>query len=144
MTPTSFPYFDGTFVRTAPDNADGSHNIAGFIFRFPGHGSFDPTGKVEGPTPEQEQEHNRNLDRAQLDAYAQKGRGIFYLTKQDGEHTVTTWAGTWKRRALHVSKGRHNIARTQYTVTFTGPDGKPWTGRQYGENTQILRARRMK
>lgn len=144
MNAQTFPTFDGTFVRTAPDNPDGSHNIAGYIFRFDGHGSFDPAGRLDGVTPDQEKAHNDNLAAADLKATAERGQGLFYLTGNEREgYKVSQWTGAWKVGAT-VYKGRHNIARVQRAVYFTGPDGKPWYGRQYGDNGQSFMGRRLK
>lgn len=59
------------------------------------------------------------------------------------EGTVTNWPGTLKFRC-HTRVGRHNIARYRYDVWFTGPDGEPWHGVTYGDNTQICHCRRIK
>lgn len=57
---------------------------------------------------------------------------------------LTNWPGTLKIPVGSAQKGRHNIAGSRYSVWFTGPDGKPWFGVQYGENTQICHVRRLK
>lgn len=56
---------------------------------------------------------------------------------------LTDWPGGLEFAVKYMSKGAHNMARTRYDVTFTGPDGKPWRGTQYGENTQICHCRRL-
>jgi len=134
---TNLPRFDGAFIRTGPAT------IAGYIFRFQ-HAAFDPNGKVDGITPEQERIHNDNLAAADLRATAERGAGLFYLSgnERDG-YTVGQWTGAWKVSA-YVRKGRHNIARVQRSIYFTGPDGKPWHGRMYGDNTQAFQGKRSK
>lgn len=57
-------------------------------------------------------------------------------------HRVTNWPGTLSI-PCQVRRGRHNIARVRYDVWFKGPDGKPWHGVQYGDNTQICRCKRI-
>jgi hypothetical protein len=83
------------------------------------------------------------------------GRALLYLTQEwcavyadvgparSRCNYVSNWPGTLKMRA-YVRKGRHNIARTRYDAWFTGPDGAKWHGVQYGENTQVVRCRRLK
>ena len=86
----------------------------------------------------------------------QTGRAILYLSEvkepkfggvnnvTGGRHwKISNWPGTLSFPA-YVSTGRHNIARTRYDARFTGPDGKKWWGVQYGENTQIIRCKRLK
>ncbi len=83
-------------------------------------------------------------DRIQM---VQTGRITLYLTRPGiGSGQVANWPGT-----LHfpvhqgaIKTGRHNIAGKRYDVWFTGPDGKPWHGVQYGDNTQICHCRRVK
>lgn len=144
MATQAFPHFDGTFIRTGPDNPDGSHNIAGYIFRFGDRGAFDPSGKVDGVTAEQERMHNENLAAADLKATAERGAGLFYLVgnKREG-YRVQQWTGAWSTPA-YVSEGRHNIAGVQRSVCFRGPDGKAWHGRQYGNNGQNFNGKRSK
>lgn len=79
-------------------------------------------------------------DRAQMMA---TGKATLYLTGKPGAWSVSNWPGTLRLRAT-VRKGRHNIARTRYDAWFTGPDGLPWHGVTYGENTQICHCRRLK
>ena len=45
----------------------------------------------------------------------------------------------------HVELEKRNPAgRVRYDVIFTGPDGRPWRGTTYGDNTQICHVRRLK
>lgn len=81
-------------------------------------------------------------DAAQM---TQTGRATLYLTGRQGEpREVTNWPGSLRFKARYVRVGRHNIARTQTSFEFTGPDGARWTGRQYGDNSQIATCRRAK
>ena len=56
---------------------------------------------------------------------------------------VSNWPGTLEFPCT-TTVGRHNIARTRYDAWFTGPDGKPWHGVTYGDNTQICHCKRLK
>ncbi len=73
------------------------------------------------------------------------GKTILYLSHKRGETRgeVTNWPGTL-RLTGYVRQGRHNMAGRRYDVWFTGPDGLPWHGVQYGDNTQICHCRRVK
>lgn len=71
------------------------------------------------------------------------GRAVLYLTKDGNAWRVSDWSGKLSFPVRTISKGAHNMARTRYDVAFTGPDGKPWRGTQYGENTQICHCRRL-
>jgi hypothetical protein len=77
------------------------------------------------------------------------GDAVLYLTGGlpavyqfcDGE--ITDWPGKLRFKC-RVKAGRHNMARVRYDAWFTGPDGKPWHGVQYGNNTQIIHCKRVK
>lgn len=69
------------------------------------------------------------------------GVGNFYLVRREQAWRVTNWTGSFDVPA-YVATGRHNIARVQRSVTFTGPDGHKWHGRQYGDNGQNFTAKR--
>lgn len=85
------------------------------------------------------------------------GRATLYLTQPEhsgpslrldsygpsGHAQVTNWPGTMRLNA-YVRRGFHNIARYRYDAWFTGPDGKPWHGVTYGDNTQICHCKRLK
>ena len=83
------------------------------------------------------------------DLLVREGKGYLYLTSRtmkpgnfcDGE--VGNWPGgiSFKCR---VKSSFHNIAGVRYDVWFTGPDGQPWWGVQYGNMTQVCRVRRVK
>ena len=91
-------------------------------------------------------------DRADM---IQHGDAVLYLTHKpfgtpeiarldtwrDG--TISNWPGSLKM-PCRVKRGAHNIARYRYDAWFTGPDGKPWHGVQYGDNTQIVHCKRLK
>jgi hypothetical protein len=78
----------------------------------------------------------------------QTGRATLYLVDSQASvgraFTVQNWSGSLCFPVTYCRKGAHNMARTRYDVWFTGPDGKPWYGVQYGDNTQILHCRRVK
>ena len=83
------------------------------------------------------------LDRERM---TRDGRATLYLTRGESGAgaELTNWPGTLRFAVSYVRKGRHNIARVRYDVRFTGPDGRPWVGTQYGDNTQICHCRRVK
>lgn len=66
------------------------------------------------------------------------------VTDKNNKLEVINWPGTLRFPVVSSRKGKHNIARTQTTVYFRGPNGMNWIGRQYGENTQICHCRRIK
>lgn len=77
------------------------------------------------------------------------GRAVLYLTHgaisraypyADGQ--VSNWPGTLKI-AARVKRGAHNIARYRYDAWFTF-DGAQWHGVQIGDNSQIIRCKRLK
>ena len=97
-----------------------------------------------------------NLDTA---AMIETGRATLYLTLDKeraaagyprregwhyGQHELTNWPGTLRLRSGAVKRGRHNIAGSRWDIWFNGPDGTPWHGVQYGENTQICHCKRVK
>ena len=67
------------------------------------------------------------------------GRATLYLSG----NKIADWPGTLSF-PCRVKRGAHNIARYRYDAWFTGPDGKPWHGVQYGDNTQIIHCRRVR
>ena len=73
-------------------------------------------------------------------AMNETGRATLYLTDKG----VVNWPGSLSFSVTRRRKGQHNIARTREDVWFTGPDGAPWHGVQYGKNTQICHCRRIK
>lgn len=72
-----------------------------------------------------------------------EGQALRDAARTTAVWSLTDWAGRLSFPVTSISKGRHNMAGTRYDVTFTGPDGKPWRGTQYGENTQICHCRRL-
>lgn len=77
------------------------------------------------------------------------GKAVLYLTH--GEFTpgcsytkgkITNWPGTLSL-PCGVKRGAHNIARYRYDAWFTF-DGARWHGVQIGDNTQIIRCKRLK
>lgn len=80
------------------------------------------------------------MDKTQM---RETGRIGLYLTKPDGQsYKVTNWPATLEFVPLHVSKGRHNIAGSQYRFRFEF-EGEMWCGCVYGESTQLAHCRRM-
>ena len=68
------------------------------------------------------------------------GKIALYLTDEG----VTNWPASLVFPVRYRRIGRHNWAGKRYDVWFTGPDGKPWHGTQYGDNTQIIHCKRVK
>lgn len=64
-------------------------------------------------------------------------------TKTSEVMEVTNWPGTLRFPVWQLRRGRHNIARVQYTVYFYDGENVLWTGRQYGDMTQIVRCKRL-
>lgn len=115
----------------------------GYLFDAKDKGIFSPNvGRVEY-TPEDAAEHNELLAEMELSAIRATGRAVLYLTGKPGEYEVTNWVGSMRLKPWRVRKGRHNIAGTRYDVWFN-LDGATWHGVQYGENTQIVRCKRLK
>lgn len=72
-------------------------------------------------------------DSKELDELKPKEKLLLYW---DGTE-VTNWPGSLRITPTGTHVGRHNIARTQTTVYFKH-HGNHFTGRQYGDNSQIL------
>lgn len=76
---------------------------------------------------------------------SETGKAVLYLSMdrsdaRDG--TISNWPGTLKIKA-GVKRGAHNIARYRYDAWFKFK-GENWHGVQIGENTQIIRCKRVK
>lgn len=79
-------------------------------------------------------------------AMVETGRATLYLArKYPGKYHVANWTGSLSFDVLGgtPSKGRHNIARVQYSARFVGPDGATWSARSYGDNNEIAHCRRL-
>lgn len=61
-----------------------------------------------------------------------------------GDGRIINWPGSLEFKERDMKVSRHNIARVRYSVWFNGPDGSPWYGVQYGDNTQLLHCRKLK
>ena len=72
------------------------------------------------------------------------GKAVLYLSMERGAKvgTVSNWPGTLSAFAT-VKRGAHNIARYRYDAWFKFK-GENWHGVQIGENTQIIRCKRVK
>jgi hypothetical protein len=81
------------------------------------------------------------------------GKAVLYLTcpqqrvcglpARQEPAKVSNWPGSLSFPVAYVRVGRHNVAGKRYDIRFTGPDGKPWVGVVYGDNTQICHCRRV-
>jgi len=135
----------GLFVMDLPD---GTVQAVGYIIDFPGHGAFDPNGKLVSLRQEEIATHNRLLAEAEMEALKKNGRGILYLTcvktDCDQHYDVHDWMGNIVYRNASISKSFHNFCgrngRTDVWFTF---DGSRWHGVNIGDN-QILRVKRLK
>lgn len=66
------------------------------------------------------------------------GKAVLYLSNG----VITNWPETLRINA-RVQRSRHNVARYRYDAWFKF-SGENWHGVQYGENTQIIRCKRVK
>jgi len=81
-----------------------------------------------------------NEERANLNPYGYRGENYREAYR---EHFVSNWPNTLKIKVHWPVKGKHNIARTRYSVRFTYA-GNHYSGIQYGDFTQICHIRRVK
>lgn len=72
------------------------------------------------------------------------GIGEPFGLETPGPEELTNWPGSLTFPIERWRKGRHNLGGVRYDVWFTGPDGAPWWGTCYGENTQLTHCRRIK
>ena len=127
-----------------------ARHIAGLHFKCSDCGKVKPVQTEGGTGYGYYPENNRPICYAccairDKESMMETGRGLLYLVGEwPLEIEVVNWPGTLRFKPHYWRKGSHNIARTRYDVWFTGPDGKPWHGTQYGEMTQICRCRRIK
>lgn len=75
------------------------------------------------------------------------GKIYLYLVEGSDENTrrkyfVTNWTGMLRLPVYAVTKGRHNIARTQTRFRFMF-EGAEWAGVQYGEHTQVAHCKKL-
>lgn len=128
--------------------------MTGYVINFPGHGLFDPDGKVEGMTQDQVANHNRMLAEAEVDQAKKTGKGIFYLTwtqnpndKIPGikRYYVGTWDGSHKWNC-YVKCSHHNFAgrdgRRDVWFNLEQEPGYLWHGVNIGNN-DIVRCKRL-
>ena len=66
----------------------------------------------------------------------------YYLSKKNGNYTVTNWPGTM-RINVHCSEGFHNIAGVRRDVHFSYKGHNFW-GVQYGDDSEICYIKRIK
>lgn len=80
----------------------------------------------------------------QRDEMIRTGTINLYLVRNiAGKDEVTDWTGKLRFDAGPIRVGRHNFAGRRYDTWFTGPDGRTWWGVQYGDNSQVIRCRRI-
>lgn len=74
---------------------------------------------------------------------AATGKVVLYFTRtKNGDNSISNWSGTLKFLPGAVRVGRHNMARVQRTVYF-GAFGELWSGRVVGDNSELMRCRRL-
>lgn len=73
-----------------------------------------------------------------------KGSAALYLTiVDDSKAYVSNFFGTIVFPVTKISKGKHNIAKTQTNIRFIGPDNVEWYGTNYGDETQVVHCARL-
>ena len=131
------------------------HTVCGYIFNFPGHGCFSPgtrvmvedetyLGKTREATSEEIKTHNRLLGEMELASLKKEGKGVLYLSEENGKHSVATWSGIGRVSCHHARKSWHNMAgRDGRTDVWFSMDGSLWHGVNIGDS-QICRVKRCK
>lgn len=111
----------------------------GYIFKFDGHGSFDPDGKIKGEMSQEEiKAHNAKLAQAEAYAMIDEGKGTLYLS----DNKAGSWDGSISYPVRNVRKSRNNFGAERTDVDFY-ITGRRWHGVNLGDN-QILRVKRCK
>lgn len=119
----------------------------GYIVSFGERGTFDPSGKVDGLTPEQIEQHNSLLSQMEWDAMLACGEGILYITEErissdTIRRYVSQWNGDHKRGIGIPSYSFHNFVGPNGRRDYHFPlDGSWWHGVNIGDS-QILRVKR--
>jgi hypothetical protein len=118
----------------------------GYIFKFEGHGVFDPDGKIEEPLSDLDIiNHNTKLAIMEVESALKTGKALLYLYRDRTQsYSVGTWDGTYKFPCLKGKTSWHN---------FAGKDGRLdlwikikdqcWHGVNIGDN-DIVYAKRIK
>jgi hypothetical protein len=70
----------------------------------------------------------------------ERNKGRIYLQNW----TISNWPSSLKFENVIGWTGRHNWGLRVYFARFIGPDGKVWSGRTIGDNTQIFHCYRTK
>ena len=78
-----------------------------------------------------------------LDAEYMRTHDKISLYLNTATQTVSNWPGTLRFASGPIRVGRHNIAGKRYDCWFVAV-GANWHGVQYGDNTQIVRCRKVK
>lgn len=76
-------------------------------------------------------------DRADM---LEDGRAILYLDEKTRK--ITNWPNTLSFEVATMWTGDHNIAGKVTFARFIGPDGKVWSGKCVGYDTQIFHCKR--
>ena len=125
----------------------------GYIFKFDGHGVFDPNGKIEEPLSDLDIiNHNTKVAIMEIESAMKTGKATFYLSYTQDPNDVYPWiktyyVGTWDctyKWNAYVKTSWHN---------FAGKDGRRdcwfkikdqlWHGVNIGNN-DIVHAKRIK
>ncbi len=70
-------------------------------------------------------------------------RATLYLVEEADGWKVKNWPGTMVFNA-RVTKGKHNMGLTRYDAWFRDHKGQEWYGRRIGDNTELVRCRKVK
>lgn len=129
------------------------HTVCGYIFAFPGKGAFSPNSRIlvesdtflnqtREATAEEIQTHNRLLGEAELASLKKEGKGVLYLSHENGKYSVATWSGVGRVQCSYARKSWHNMAgHDGRTDVWFNLDGSQWHGVNIG-NSQICRVKR--
>ena len=131
---------------------DENNVIRGYIFKFEGHGAFDPNGIIPDLTDEQIKAHNLALAKLEVELALKEGKATFYYFKKyagdklyPGIYTehVGTWDGSYKWPAIS-KESWHNMAgkNGRKDLWFNIEDQK-WWGKRIG-SCDLVRAKRVK
>lgn len=118
----------------------------GYIFKFEGHGVFDPNGKIDEPLSDLDIiNHNTKLAIMEIEAAMKTGKALLYLYRDRTQsYSVGTWDGTYKFPCLKGKTSWHNFAgKDGRRDCWFNINGQRWHGVNIGNN-DIVHAKRIK